>query len=332
MSRLRRHPALWVLLLATVALWYLPGVLKAYPLYVAAMWLVFALCAAGLNLIIGYAGQVSLAQGGFLGIGAYATALLTAHAGWPWWAAALAATGMTFVIGLVLGLAALRVQHHYLAFITLAFATLVFLVARNEEWMTGGVFGIADITRPTLFGLNLMSAGAFFHFVLLATLAVMLLLWWIIQGPWGLAFEALRENPLRAESLGVRVHVYKLSAFGIGSAVAGFAGSLYAPLVQFIDPTSFAVTLSLTLLLTVVTGGMGYLLGPFIGAFIAIVVPEALRMTGGYYLIVQATLVIVLLVICPGGLLGLLDKGLGAMLRRTARLRRSRLLEVRGDV
>lgn len=329
MSALRRHPALWVLLLATVALWCLPAVLKNYALYVAAMWLVFALCAAGLNLIIGYAGQVSLAQGAFLGIGAYATALLSAHAGWPWWAAATAATAGTFVIGLLLGLAALRVQHHYLAFITLAFATLVFLVARNEVWLTGGVFGIADIARPTLLGLDLSSAAAFFRFVLLATLLAMLVLWWIIQGPWGLAFEALRENPVRAESLGLRVRLYKLFAFGIGSGVAGFAGSLYAPLVQFIDPTSFAVTLSLTLLLTVVTGGTGYLLGPFIGAFIAVVVPETLRMTGGYYLIVQATLVIILLVICPGGLLGLLDKGAQALQRR--RVAR-RLQEVSSDV
>lgn len=329
MNRLRRQPALWVLLLATVGLWCLPGLLKSYPLYVAAMWLIFALCAAGLNLIIGYAGQVSLAQGAFLGIGAYATALLTTHAGWPWWSAALVATGATFVIGLVLGLAALRVQHHYLAFVTLAFATLVFLVARNEVWLTGGVFGIADIARPSLFGLDLASAGSFFRFVLLATLLGMLVLWWIIQGPWGLAFEALRENPLRAESLGVRVHLYKLFAFGIGSAIAGFAGSLYAPLVQFIDPTSFAVTLSLTLLLTVVTGGMGYLLGPFVGAFIAVVVPETLRMTGGYYLMVQAALVIVLLVICPGGLLGLLERGVHAWQRRRSV---RRLQEVRGNV
>ncbi|MFF7709029.1 branched-chain amino acid ABC transporter permease [Pseudomonas sp. NPDC007930] len=331
MSRLRRHCALWLLLLAAVGLWYLPAVLTAYPLYVAAMWLVFALCAAGLNLIMGYAGQVSLAQGAFLGIGAYATALLTAHAGWPWWAAAAFGTLASFVIGLLLGLAALRVQHHYLAFITLAFSTLVFLVARNEVWLTGGVFGIADITRPTLFGHDLASPAAFFRFVLLAALVAMLVFWWIVQGPWGLAFAALRENPLRAESLGLKVRLYKLFAFGIGSAIAGFAGSLYAPLVQFIDPTSFAVTLSLTLLLTVVTGGMGYLLGPFVGALISVVVPETLRMTGGYYLIIQAGLVIVLLVACPGGLLGLLGNLL-QWLRNVGRTQAAPGLEMRADV
>jgi branched-chain amino acid transport system permease protein len=133
-------------------------------------------------------------------------------------------------------------------------------------------------------------------------------MWWIVRSPWGRAFIALRENPIRAESLGVDVRAYKLLAFAIGSAYGGFAGSLYAPLVEFIDPAPFALGPSLLFLLMVVVGGLGSLLGPFVGAGVAVLLPEWLRFAEGYYLLIYATLVMVMMAFCPTGLVGLFDR------------------------
>jgi len=119
---------------------------------------------------------------------------------------------------------------------------------------------------------------------------------------------ALRENPIRAQSLGVDTRRYTLMAFALGAGLGGIAGALYAPLVQFIDPTPFALGLSLNLLLMVVVGGSGYFFGPFLGAIIAVLLPEWLRFAQGYYLMGYAVLVILLMVFCPTGLLGLADR------------------------
>jgi branched-chain amino acid transport system permease protein len=132
--------------------------------------------------------------------------------------------------------------------------------------------------------------------------------WLLIQSPWGRAFVAVRENPIRALSLGVDTRRYTLMAFAIGAGLGGIAGSLYAPLVQFIDPTPFALTLSLNLLLMVVVGGSGYFFGPFLGAIVAVLLPEWLRFAQGFYLMAYAVLVVALMVFCPTGLLGLLDR------------------------
>jgi len=132
--------------------------------------------------------------------------------------------------------------------------------------------------------------------------------WWLIRSPWGRAFVAVRENPVRALSLGVDTRRYTLMAFALGAGLGGISGALYAPLVQFVDPTPFSLGLSLNLLLMVVVGGSGYFFGPFLGAIVAVLLPEWLRFTQGFYLMGYAVLVIVLMVFCPAGLLGLVDR------------------------
>jgi branched-chain amino acid transport system permease protein len=283
-----------------------PG-LKRYGTYILTLWLVTAIGAMGVNLILGYAGQESLAQAAFLGIGAYLTALTT-KAGLPFGAAFLLSGAATFLVGVLLGFPALRVQKHYLAFVTIAFAVLAWLIFRNEQWLTGGVMGISDIKRPSLFGVSLRPHLYFYWFVLGVTAALAFVLWWIIRSPWGRAFTALRENPLRAESLGIDVRLYTLLAFAIGCAYGGFAGSLYAPLVEFIDPNPFALGQSFLYLLMVVLGGAGSFVGPFIGAAIAVLLPEWLRFAEGYYLLIYAIAVMLMMAFCPGGVAGLFER------------------------
>lgn len=296
-----------LLLLVVAGLVVAPFGLKAHGIYLLSMWAVMTIAALGLNLTLGYAGQISLAQAAFVGIGAYCAAILTTH-GWSFYAAFALAGMLGFVVGWLLGYPALRVQHHYLAFVTLAFTTLVFLVMRNEEWLTKGIYGISGIPRPSLFGWSTTGNRDFFYFCLGVLVLMSWLMWRLVRSPWGRAFMALRENPLRASSLGVDTRRYTLMAFAIGSALGGIAGALYAPLVQYIDPTPFTLGLSFNLLLMVIVGGSGYFYGPFLGAIVSVLLPEWLRVTDSLYLISYALAVMVLMAFCPSGLLGLAER------------------------
>jgi branched-chain amino acid transport system permease protein len=313
----RIDAALIALVLGAIVLWFAPVGMGRYGTYVLSLWLVMSIGVTGLNLTLGYAGQTSLAQAAFMGLGAYATAILTTKYGVSWYAAFGFSGLLTFTVGLLLGFPALRVRHHYLAFVTLAFSTLIWLGLRNEQWLTGGVYGISNINRPNFFGIKLFGALEFHRFVVVVTLILSLALWWLVRSPWGRAFTALRENPVRAASLGIDTRAYTLLAFAIGSAYGGFAGSLYAPLVEFIDPSPFSLSQSLFLLLMVVAGGAGYLFGPFVGALLGVVLPEWLRFAGSLYLIIFAAIVLALLVICPQGVSGLFERGWHAIRRKT---------------
>ena len=281
----------------------LPAALAPYGVYLLSLWAVYTIAAIGLNLTLGYAGQMSLAHAAFVGIGAYGTALLGAH-GVPFPVTLLAATLLAFGVGWCVGYPALRVQGHYLAFVTLAFTTLVFLVLRNEAWLTGGIGGISNIARPRFF----TGAVAYLRLCLGALLVVSAAAWWLLRSPWGRAFIALRENPVRAMSLGVDVRRYTLLAFAIGAALGGIAGAFYAPLVQYIEPSPFALGFSINLLMMVVIGGAGYFLGPFLGALVAVLLPEWLRFLKDYYLVIYGTAVILLLIFFPDGLVGLAER------------------------
>ncbi len=315
---MRRGLPAWIAL-ACVAGFLLaaPFGFRPYGVFILTMWAVMSIAAIGLNLTLGYAGQVSLAQAAFVGIGAYITAYLTIR-GWPFWSTYVLAGVACFAVGWLLGYPALRVQHHYLAFVTLAFTTLVYLVFRNEEWLTGGIYGISNIPRPDVFGWSMGPPRAFYYFCLAHLALVSLAAWWLIRSPWGRAFVAVRENPMRALSLGVDTRRYTLMAFALGAGLGGISGALYAPLVQYIDPSPFALGLSLNLLLMVVVGGSGYFFGPFLGAMVAVLLPEWLRFTEGYYLMAYALLVIVLMVFCPSGLLGLADRLFRSAARKPA--------------
>ena len=296
--------------ISALVLLTLPQFLRNYGIYLLTYWLVFVLATMGLNLTVGYAGQKSLGHAAFFGIGAYTVAILL-KAGISWWIGLPAAAVLCFVVGLILGFPALRVQTIYLAFATLGFNTAVWLLMRNEEWLTGGTFGINNIARPGLPGISLDGNLAYYYFVLGVTVLLSLLLWGLLRSPWGKAFTALRDNPIRAESLGVDIRNYTLLSFAIGAVYAGIAGALFASLVQFIEPAPFAVAASIMMYLMVVVGGPGYFLGPVLGAAVGVVLPEWMRDVPGvadWYLPLFGAAVVVLMVGLPDGLLSLPDR------------------------
>jgi len=284
-----------------------PPFLKNYGIYLFSYWLVFVIANMGLNLTVGYAGQKSLGHAAFFGIGAYSVAILM-KAGFSFWLGLPVAAVGCFVIGLGLGFPALRVQTIYLAFATLGFNTAIWLVMRNEEWLTGGTFGINNVGRPGFFGLELDSNLAYYYFVLAMTIVVAALLWGLLRSPWGKAFTALRDNPIRAESLGINIQAYTLLSFAIGAACAGVAGALFASLVQFVEPAPFGVGASIMMYLMVVVGGPGYFFGPLLGSAVGVLLPEWLRFAQAWYLFVFGSAVIVLMLWLPDGLLSIPDR------------------------
>ena len=299
-----------LMLLIAAALLVWPQFMKSYGLYLISYWLIFVIAVMGLNLTVGYAGQKSLGHAAFFGIGAYTVAIALQH-GISWWLGLPLAALLCFGVGLGLGFPALRVQTIYRAFATLGFNTAAWLVMRNEEWLTGGTFGINNIGRPSLFGYSLEGNRAYYYLVLALTLLLAFKQWWLLRSPWGKAFTALRDNPIRAESLGVDIRSYTLLSFAIGAAYAGIAGGLFASLVQFIEPAPFAVGASIMMYLMVVVGGPGYFWGPALGAAVGVVVPEWLRDVPGvsdWYLPMFGAAVVLLMVWLPDGLLSLPDR------------------------
>jgi branched-chain amino acid transport system permease protein len=303
------------------------------------LFMVFGIAIIGLNLIQGYAGKASLAQVSFLGIGAYVGQFFDqgrvvrwgqdpdqwgfTFPNLPFVGAIVVAVVVCFLIGLLIGFPALRVQGPWLAFITVAFNALMLLVFTNEDELTGGTQGLRALRQTyteaegevdlQVFGISLFDPWRYYMFCLVCMLIVTAFMWWIVRSPWGRSFKAIRDNAGRASSLGVDVRAYTLLAFAIGSALAGLAGALYAPAVESIDPTSFPAGKSFLFLLAAVVGGAGTLVGPFIGtAFITIVENrlryltdnESWRKLGESYQVIFALFVIVIMLVAPKGIVG----------------------------
>ncbi|HEX4984336.1 MAG TPA: branched-chain amino acid ABC transporter permease [Ilumatobacteraceae bacterium] len=278
---------------------------------------VFGIVCIGTNLVHGFAGKVSLAQAGFLGIGAYVSVLLddgrevaiggmsTTLPNVPF-LLAIAIAGLTsMVFSVLIGFPALRVQGPWLAFVTLAFNLLVFLVLNNEEGLTGGSRGIR-IPRDDVdvFGIDLFPSRNYYYFCLVFLVAAVAVVWWIVRSPWGRAFKALRDNPARAASLGVDIRTYTLLAFSIGAGLAGVAGALYARLIEFVDPRGFYIGQSFDFFLATVVGGLGTLVGPLIGVSFITVLTDRLRVAGDYYRVWFGLFVVVMMLVAPKGVAG----------------------------
>jgi branched-chain amino acid transport system permease protein len=278
---------------------------------------VFGIVCIGTNLVHGFAGKVTLAQAAFLGIGAYVSVLLdtgreitiggftTTLPNLPFLVALAIAGLFSMVVSVLVGFPALRVQGPWLAFVTLAFNLLVFLVLNNEIGLTGGSRGIRILrTDLTIFGIDFFDSRNYYYLCLVFLVVAAALVWWIVRSPWGRAFKALRDNPARAASLGVDIRSYTLLAFSIGAGLAGMAGALYARLIEFVDPRGFYIGQSFDFFLATVVGGLGTLVGPFIGVSFITVLTDRLRIAGDYYRVWFGLFVMVMMVVAPRGVAG----------------------------
>jgi len=258
--------------------------------------------AASLNLITGYAGQISIGHAAFYAIGAYTAAILSTVFGWSFWLTLPAAALVSFASGLLIGAPSLRVEHDFLAIVTLGLGLVVQGLALNLN-ITGGPYGISGIPRIDLFGYPLGLAGYALAGVVLAGITVTVVRRIMASRP-GTALMAVREDPLAAEVTGIDTARYKVLAFAIGALFAGAAGSLYAHYATFVGHDSFNLGASIAVLSMVVVGGMGTQWGPVVGAVLLTLIPELMRFTAAYRMFLYGLLLVLMMRYLPQGLLG----------------------------
>jgi len=275
---------------------------SGYLITIATIIAINGIVACGLNVIVGFAGQISLGHAAFFGIGAYTAALLATKAGLSFWAALPLVIAVSALIGLLLGIPSLRVREDFLAITTIGINFIVEAIFNNFEFF-GGALGIGGIPRVEVFDLKLRGTE-FLVLCLFFLVVVMVVCWWLTRCWAGLACFALREEEAAAASVGISPVRFKLLAFVIGTGMAGLGGALYAHFMRFISASDFAFPLSVSLLSMVVVGGIGTLWGPILGALIIGVLPEVFRPLTDYRILFYTMLLLLMIRFQPGGLLG----------------------------
>jgi branched-chain amino acid transport system permease protein len=260
-------------LIAVVAL--LPLLSGAYVVTIGVFSGINALIAIGLCVLMGYAGQVSLGQAGFYGIGAYASAILTQEFGLPVAISIPAAMVFSAIAAVILAVPSLRLKGHYLAVATLSFGVIINIIL--NEWGPGGPSGFGDIPTFSLFGFVFDTTSSYFYLVWSCVVLVLLFSFNFINSRSGRALRALHGSELASKAMGLDVTVLKIKVFVISAVYASLAGSLYAHYVTFISPSSFTLFYSIIVLMMVVIGGITNLWGGVIGSIIITILPELLR-------------------------------------------------------
>jgi branched-chain amino acid transport system permease protein len=297
------HP---VTLLVVAALIVLPWVEPdKFALHILSLIAIASIAAMGLQVLLGYSGQLSIGQAAFYGIGAYTSALLTARLGVPF-PLALIGAGAAAAIASLLMVPITRLTGAYLAVATLGFSIIVFLFIQNEEWLTGGSYGFIGIPRAELFGYALRDP-MWSYYLNVGVAAIVYFTFARIEGSrFGRAINAIRQDADAARASGIRVTLLKSECFVIAAFVAGLAGSLYAHEVRYLAPNDFTFWKSIEMLIMVVIGGVGSLAGAILGAAVVVGLPEYLRAIGDYRMLVFGAILIATMLFGEGGLAALL--------------------------
>ena len=264
--------------------------------------------AVRLNLLMGYAGQISLGHAAFFGIGAYASAILTTRYGWNPWPAMALGVGLTGAIAFVIARPILRLKGHYLAMATLGFGIIVNIVLVQNGQLTGGPDGLSDIPPLSIFGWVVDTDVRWYTVIAAAMLLVVWLALNIIDSRSGRALRALHGSEVAAEMMGINTTITKTGVFVLAAIIASFAGSLFAHQQSFISPDSFSFFFSIELVTMVVLGGMASTFGAVFGAIILTFLPELLVVFEDYEVMIFGAILMLTMIFLPQGLfVGLRD-------------------------
>jgi branched-chain amino acid transport system permease protein len=288
-----------------------------FVLHVLSLIAIASIAAMGLQVLLGYSGQLSIGQAAFYGIGAYTSAIVTVSFGMPF-LVGLSLAGIAAGIASVLMVPITRLTGAYLAVATLGFSILVYLVLKNEEWLTGGSFGFIGIPRPALLGFTLRDPMHSYYLCAGLAALIYFLLARIDGTRFGRAINAIRQDADAAAASGINVTLYKSQCFVIAAFLAGVAGSLYAHEVRYLAPNDFSFWKSIEILIMVVVGGIGSLPGAVLGAALVVGLPELLREIGDYRMPVFGAILILTMLFGEGGLAALcaaVTRRLGAVMK-----------------
>ncbi|TGE37659.1 branched-chain amino acid ABC transporter ATP-binding protein/permease [Desulfosporosinus fructosivorans] len=273
-----------------------------YFLRLMSLTLIYLILTTGLNIVSGYAGQVSLGQAGLYGIGAYTGGVLSVKLGLSIWLGMPVAMVVAGICGLIVGIPTLRVSGHYLALITIGFGVIVEKLLVEWVPLTGGPGGIS--VQPISIGSEVLSEVQVYYVILAICLLVLWLVNNIIKSPFGRAFSAIRDNEIAAGCMGINIMGYKLLAFVLSAVFAGLAGCIYTYFSIFVSPDTFSFNLSVFFLLTLIVGGQGTMAGPIIGTILLTILPEYMQALDKYRLIIYGLLLIVSVIGLPHGISG----------------------------
>lgn len=258
------------------AIWLLPLLIESnYALTVGIFSGINALVATGLCILMGYAGQVSLGQAGFYGIGAYASSILSVYYGFPVILSSLFAMIISSIAAVILAVPALRLKGHYLAVATLGFGEIIYIIL--NEWGPGGPSGFGDIPHFNIAGYSIQTTKESFYFIWIVVAIIMLFSINLIKSRTGKILRAMHDSETACEAIGINISFLKIKVFILSSIYASLAGSLYAHYVTFISPSSFSLFYSILILMMVIIGGSKNLWGAVVGAIVITVLPELLR-------------------------------------------------------
>lgn len=309
----------WGLVAAALA------VAVAIPFVMVPVWvnhfslvLVFAIATLGLNLLTGYNGQISLGHSFFFAIGAYATAILVEDHAWHFLWTLLPAFAITFVLGFLLGIPALRLEGLYLALVTLALAVVAPPFIKRFEDLTGGSQGIV-VSKPDAPEWTGLADDQWRYFVCLVVAIVLFVVAWnLVRGRVGRALIAIRDNHIAAETMGIDLSIFKSITFATSAGYAGVAGGLYAVLIGFVSPDQFNVTMAIRFLTGAVVGGLATISGPLFGAAFTHLLPEwAAKINDAAPNVIYGVVLILVMILMPSGIVGLLRRLRDAVIDRT---------------
>ena len=251
-----------------------------YILHILVITGIYIILTLSLNLLVGYTGLAALGHAAFSCVGAYASALLALNYGLSPWLGLLVGAVAAAVLGAFIGVPSLRLKGDYLALATFGFGVIVYSIAKNWVSVTRGPMGLPGIPAFSIFGIQLSEVWQYLVLVAVFVFVTYFIINRIVKSPFGRVLRGIREDEIAALAMGKNINKYKIIVFIVGAFFAGIAGSLYAHYITFIDPSSFTVMESITILLMVVFGGMGSLSGSFVGAAVLVIFPEMLRFLG----------------------------------------------------
>lgn len=263
-----------------------------------------AIIVAGLNLLLGYAGQISLGHAAFYGISAYVTAVATTKLGLPMEAGLVGAVGVTALVALLIGIPTLKLSGHYLAMATLGFGVIVYIFFNETVELTGGPSGFTGIPRLKLFGFSFASDHAYYYLVAGVLALVVLVSLNLIHSRFGRALRAIHTSEKAAQISGIDIAKYKLLVFVLSAVFAAVAGFLYAHYLTFIAPASFGFMFSVALITMVVLGGMANMWGAVTGAFFLTALPQFLQVFETYEVLIFGAILVVCMMYMPDGITG----------------------------
>ena len=304
-----QHSGTWKILCwaaALVVLLMMPLFLGKYSIFLLGLLATYALVSLGLNLLMGYTGQIAAGHAGFLAIGAYVTAIVTANFEWlPCPITLLLAGTISGVIGFLLGIPILRLKGFYIAMATLAFGVVVSEIILQWSSLTGGDDGFS-VPTARIGSFVFDSDVKLFYLIIPVTIIMTLLAKNLVKGYIGRAFIALRESEVAAQTIGVDLAKYKTIAFAISAFYTGVAGGLFAYLITFLSPDAFTIELSIDFIAMIVIGGMGSILGSIIGAVILTGIQQVFAGLQDLQVLIFGLSLIVFMIFMPRGIVGML--------------------------